>query len=88
MSSWSSDNPKLNLNHAHKPEYKMKGKIWRAGFAYVSFICKIKQEMENKKIILKEILIILKFGFLSFSFFLFFIWSSLRINIVRQDGAS
>lgn len=67
----------------------MKGKIWRAGFAYVSFICKIKQEMENKKIILKEILIILKFGFLSFFFiFIFFIWSSLRINIVRQDGAS
>lgn len=46
--------------------------MWWAGLAYVSFICKIKQEMENK-IILKKILIILKFGFLSLSLFFYLI---------------
>lgn len=62
MSIWSSDNPKLNLNHARKSKYKTNSKMW-SGFAYVSFICKIKfwQEMENKKIILKRIVITLKF---------------------------
>lgn len=44
--------------------------MW-SGFAYVSFICKIKfwQEMENKKIILKRILITPKFEY--FYLFLF-----------------
>lgn len=56
-----------------------------SGFPYVSFICKIKfcQEMENKKIVLKRILITLKCEY----FYLLFILSSLRINTVHQDGA-
>lgn len=56
-----------------------------SGFPYVSFICKIKfcQEMENKKIVLKRILITLKCEY----FYLLFILSSLRINTAHQDCA-
>lgn len=81
MNSWNSDNPKLNLNQAHKSKYKTNSEMW-SEFAYVSFVCKIKfwQEMENKKIIFKRMLI---WVFLSF-----FIWSSLRIDTTHQDDAS
>lgn len=86
MSSWNSDNPKLNLNQAHESKYKTNSKMW-SEFAYVSFICKIKfwQEMENKKIILRRILITSKFEYF---YLFFFILSSLRINTIHQDGAS
>ena len=70
VSSWSCDNPKLNLNHADKSKYKTNSKMW-SGFACVSFVYKIKfwQEMENQKIILKRILITPKFEYFNlFSF--------------------